>query len=54
VIRSVQSNKLGINIGKTTLDELGFPDDLILVRENKEMIEQNTKKHSLMKQKKLA
>jgi hypothetical protein len=43
VIRSVQSNKLGINIGKTTLDVLGFADDLNLVGENKEMIVRNTK-----------
>ncbi|KAL4082886.1 hypothetical protein QTP88_029540 [Uroleucon formosanum] len=43
VIRSVQSNKLGINIGKTTLDVLRFADDLNLVGENKEMIVRNTK-----------
>lgn len=43
VIRSVQSNKLGINIGKTTLDVLGFADDLNLIGENKEMIVRNTK-----------
>lgn len=38
VLRSVQSNKFGINIDKTTLDLLGFADNLNLVRENKEMI----------------
>lgn len=43
VVRSVQSNKLGINIGKTTLDIQGFADDLNLVGENKEMIVRNTK-----------
>jgi len=43
VIRSVQSNKLGINIGKTTLDVLDFADDLNLVGENKEMTVRNTK-----------
>jgi len=43
VIRSVQSNKLGINIGKTTLDVLGFADDLNLVGENKEIIVRNAK-----------
>jgi hypothetical protein len=36
---SVQSNKLGINIDKTTLDVLDFTDDLNLVEENKEMVE---------------
>ena len=43
VIHSVQSSKLGINIDKTTLDVLGFADDLNLVGENKEMIVRNTK-----------
>jgi len=43
VIHSVQSNKLGINIGKTTLGVLGFADDMNLVGENKEMIVQNAK-----------
>jgi len=38
VIHSVQSNKLEINIGKTTLDVLGFVDELNIVGENKEMI----------------
>lgn len=37
VIRSVQRNKLGINIGKILLDALDFADDLNLVGENKEM-----------------
>ncbi|KAL4084171.1 hypothetical protein QTP88_028004 [Uroleucon formosanum] len=43
VIRSVQSNKIVINIGKTTLDVLGSADDLNLVGENKEMIVRNIK-----------
>ncbi|XP_025419376.1 uncharacterized protein LOC112689753 [Sipha flava] len=43
VIRRVQYNKLGINIDETTLDVLGFIDDLNLVGENKEMIVRNTK-----------
>lgn len=45
LIRSVLSNKLGINIGKTTLDVLDFTDDLNLVGENKETIVRNTKTH---------
>jgi hypothetical protein len=43
VIRSVQRNKQRINIDKTTLDVLGFADDLNLAGENKEIIVRNTK-----------
>jgi hypothetical protein len=43
VIRSVQSNKLRVNIDKTTLDVLGFADDLNLVGENKKLTVRNTK-----------
>lgn len=43
VIRKVQSNKLGTNIGKTMLNILGFKDDLNLAKENKETIVLNKK-----------
>lgn len=37
VIRNIQSNKFEINIGKSTLDLLGFADDLNRVEGNKDI-----------------
>ncbi|VVC33333.1 Reverse transcriptase domain [Cinara cedri] len=43
VIRKIQNTILGININKTTLDVLGFADDLNLMGENKNTVVENTK-----------
>lgn len=43
MIHKVQSNKLGISIGKTTLDVLGFAGNLNLMGENKNTVVENTK-----------